>query len=80
MLRFKKEDGSAFPDLKEIVLADIMTERTTTQCISEDAPLLSFTIEQGVIDPSEKKTNKKDFLLMVSLLLRVQPTLLSFRP
>lgn len=62
MLRFKKEDGSAFPDLKEIVLADIMTERTTTQCISEGAPLLSFTIEQGVIDPSEKKTNKRDFL------------------
>lgn len=62
MLRFRKEDGTAYPDLVEKRLSDIMIERTTKQCISEDAPLLSFTIEQGVIDPSEKKTNKRDFL------------------
>ena len=62
MLRFKKDDGSDYAPLKRVQLKEIMTERTTKQCISEDAPLLSFTIEQGVIDPSEKKTNKRDFL------------------
>lgn len=62
MIRFKKDDGSSYPDLEQKQLKDILVERNTKQCISEDAPLLSFTIEQGVIDPSEKKTNKRDFL------------------
>ena len=44
-------------------LEEILTERNVKQTISEDAPLLSFTIEQGVINPEDKKTNKRDFLM-----------------
>ena len=31
--------------------------------ISQDYPRLSFTIEEGVINPEERKTNKRDFLI-----------------
>lgn len=48
---------------KKYRLSEIFTQRKTIQCITEDAPLLSFTIEQGVIDPEDKKTNKRDFLI-----------------
>lgn len=44
-------------------LGDIFTERNDSQKISDDAPLLSFTIEQGIINPEDKKTNKRDFLI-----------------
>ena len=50
-------------DWKLCLLEDILTERNVKQTISEDAPLLSFTIEQGVINPEDKKTNKRDFLM-----------------
>ncbi len=50
-------------DWKLCSLEDILTERNVKQTISEDAPLLSFTIEQGVINPEDKKTNKRDFLM-----------------
>ena len=45
------------------VLGDILTQRKTLMCVSEEAPLLSFTIEEGVIDPKDKKSNKRDFLI-----------------
>lgn len=62
-IRFRADDGSAFPDWEEMTLSAIFTERAETSVISDDAPLLSFTIEQGVINPEDKKSNKRDFLM-----------------
>ena len=56
-LRFKRDDGSSYPAWKEYALADIMTERNEPHLITADAPQLSFTIEQGVIYPEDKKSN-----------------------
>lgn len=62
-LRFKRTDGSEFENWVTKELSEIFTERKVSQTITEDAPLLSFTIEQGVINPQDKKTNKRDFLI-----------------
>ena len=62
-LRFKRADGREFEDWVTKELSEIFTERKVSQTITEDAPLLSFTIEQGVINPQDKKTNKRDFLI-----------------
>lgn len=62
-LRFKRTDGSEFENWVTKELSEIFTERKISQTITEDAPLLSFTIEQGVINPQDKKTNKRDFLI-----------------
>ena len=62
-LRFKRADGTEFENWVTKELSEIFTERKVSQIITEDAPLLSFTIEQGVINPQDKKTNKRDFLI-----------------
>lgn len=62
-LRFKRADGREFENWVTKELWEILTERKVSQTITEDAPLLSFTIEQGVIKPQDKKTNKRDFLI-----------------
>ncbi len=62
-LRFKRADGTDYPDWEEKKLGEILTQRREMQTISEEAPLLAFTIEDGVIDPKDKKTNKRDFLI-----------------
>ncbi|MDE5818864.1 MAG: restriction endonuclease subunit S [Lachnospiraceae bacterium] len=62
-LRFKRLDGREFENWVTKELSEIFTERKVSQTITEDAPLLSFTIEQGVINPQDKKTNKRDFLI-----------------
>lgn len=62
-LRFKKTDESEFENWVTKELSEIFTERKVSQIITEDAPLLSFTIEQGIINPQDKKTNKRDFLI-----------------
>ena len=62
-IRFKKNNESSFPDWKEYELDEILIERNEPHLISIDAPQLSFTIEQGVIFPEEKKSNKRDFLM-----------------
>ena len=62
-LRFKADDGSQFPDWEKKKLSDIFVERREMQCIDDEYNLLSFTIEQGVINPEDKKTNKRDFLM-----------------
>ena len=62
-LRFKRADGTDYPDQKEKKLGEVLTQRRDIQTISEKAPLLAFTIEDGVIDPKDKKTNKRDFLI-----------------
>ena len=55
--------GIAPMEWMDCTLGDILTQRKTLMCVSEDAPLLSFTIEEGVIDPKNKKSNKRDFLI-----------------
>ena len=44
-------------------LKEILVQRTEHQKITEDAPLLAFSYAEGVIDPENKKTNKRDFLM-----------------
>lgn len=44
--------------------AEIFKERHVIDTISEEYPQLSFTIEEGVIRPEDKKTNKRDFLIL----------------
>lgn len=62
-VRFKRADGSDFPEWCTCALRDVFTERNETSIITDDYPLLSFTIEEGVIDPKDKKTNKRDYLM-----------------
>lgn len=62
-VRFKADDGSKYPEWKERKLNDILIERNQPQKISADAPLLAFTIKEGVINPEDKKSNKRDFLI-----------------
>ena len=61
---YKRTKAGVVPvEWKEVRIGDVLTQRKTLRCISEDAPLLSFTIEEGVIDPADKKSNKRDFLI-----------------
>lgn len=62
-LRFKADDRSEFPEWEKKKLSDVFVERREMQCIDDEYKLLSFTIEQGVINPEDKKTNKRDFLM-----------------
>lgn len=45
-------------------LSEVFTERHIIDTISDDYPQLSFTIEEGVIRPEDRKTNKRDFLIL----------------
>ena len=61
---YKRTKAGVVPiEWEEVHIGDVLTQRKTLQCVSEDAPLLSFTIEEGVIDPEDKKSNKRDFLI-----------------
>ena len=44
-------------------ISDVLRQRKTLMCISEDVSLLSFTIAEGIIEPEDKKSNKRDFLI-----------------
>lgn len=44
--------------------SEIFIERHIIDTVSEDYPQLSFTIEEGVIRPEDRKTNKRDFLIL----------------
>ena len=45
-------------------LSDIFEERHIVSTISDKYPQLSFTIAEGVIKPEDRKTNKRDFLII----------------
>ena len=61
---YKKTKVGIVPEeWEEKRIGDVLAQRKTLMCVSEDAPLLSFTIEKGVIDPADKKSNKRDFLI-----------------
>lgn len=62
-VRFIRADGSSFDDWESVPLSEVLHERNDTSVITEEYPLLSFTIEEGVIDPKDKKTNKRDYLM-----------------
>lgn len=44
--------------------SEIFTERHIIDTISDEYPQLAFTIEEGVIRPEDKITNKRDFLII----------------
>lgn len=44
-------------------LESLLEERHEFSTVSGEYPRLSFTIEEGVIDPKDRKTNKRDFLI-----------------
>lgn len=44
--------------------SEIFIERHIIDTISDEYPQLAFTIEEGVIRPEDKKTNKRDFLII----------------
>ena len=61
---YKRTKAGIVPmEWEEVRIGDVLTQRKILQCVSKDAPLLSFTIEEGVIDPADKKSNKRDFLI-----------------
>lgn len=61
---YKRTKAGVVPiEWEEVRIGDVLTQRKTLMCISNEAPLLSFTIEEGVIDPADKKSNKRDFLI-----------------
>ena len=48
---------------KCVVLSDVFKERHQISTITEEFPQLSFTIAEGVINPEDRKSNKRDFLI-----------------
>ncbi len=44
-------------------LSELLEERHAFTKITDRYPRLSFTIEEGVISPEDRKTNKRDFLM-----------------
>ena len=56
-------EGYTEPWIK-VLFSEIFTERHIIDTISDEYPQLSFTIEEGVIRPEDRKTNKRDFLII----------------
>lgn len=50
-------------DWEQRKLKEILIQRTKHQKISDDAPLLAFSYAEGVINPEDKKSNKRDFIM-----------------
>ena len=50
-------------DWEQRKLDEILIQRVEHQTISADAPLLAFSYADGVIDPEDKKSNKRDFIM-----------------
>jgi len=58
-VRFKGFEG----EWKCLPMSEIFIERHDISTITDNLPQLSFTIEEGVIRPEDRKTNKRDFLI-----------------
>lgn len=58
-IRFPEFEGEW--EVKE--LSELLTQRIEKRKISEKEPLLAFSYAEGVIDPEDKKSNKRDFLM-----------------
>ena len=50
-------------DWEQRKLEELLTQRVEHQKISEKEPLLAFSYAEGVIDPEDKKSNKRDFIM-----------------
>ena len=48
---------------KQRKLNEILCQRIEHQTIASDAPLLAFSYADGVINPEDKKSNKRDFIM-----------------
>lgn len=51
-------------DWKQCKLDELLIQRVEHQKISDEAPLLAFSYAEGVIEPEDKKTNKRDFIMV----------------
>lgn len=58
-VRFKGFGG----EWKKVIMNEVFIERHEISTITNELPQLSFTIEEGVILPENRKTNKRDFLI-----------------
>lgn len=58
-IRLKGFEG----EWEKLELNHIFQERHVISTITQDLPQLSFTIEEGVIKPEDRKSNKRDFLI-----------------
>lgn len=58
-IRLKGFEG----EWEKFVLSQIFQERHVISTITPTLPQLSFTIEEGVIKPENRKSNKRDFLI-----------------
>ena len=47
----------------KVTMGDVFVERHEISTITNELPQLSFTIEEGVIRPEDRKSNKRDFLI-----------------
>ncbi len=59
----KRRFSSASISWEQRKLDEILIQRVEHQTISADAPLLAFSYADGVIDPEDKKSNKRDFIM-----------------
>lgn len=48
---------------KKCKLSELLTQRIEHQKITEKEPLLAFSYSEGIINPEDKKSNKRDFLM-----------------
>lgn len=46
-----------------VPISELLVQRIEFQTITNNTPLLAFTIAEGVINPEDKKSNKRDFLM-----------------
>lgn len=53
-VRFTADDGSEFPEWEEKMLGNILTEKNIQHSKSKEFPLVSFTVEKGVTDKTDR--------------------------
>jgi len=58
-IRFAGYEG----EWRKCKLCELLSQRIEHLKISKDEPLLAFSYSEGVIDPEDKKSNKRDFLM-----------------
>ena len=49
--------------MRTVPISELLEQRIEFQTITNNTPLLAFTIAEGVINPEDKKSNKRDFLI-----------------
>ena len=49
--------------MRTVPISELLEQRIEFQTITNNTPLLAFTIAEGVINPEDNKSNKRDFLM-----------------